>query len=455
MALWSLTSYKKIIYIDSGSVMIHNFDDMFDLPANSLLLQNWPNNIEKLIILKPSSSTYDKLLKLSIHQHSSTDGVLGTYLMADTFYPIPYSVVRLVGDKPRTLQDAKLLMFDGNIKPWNWYTAQDDAWLKNWDPDSMWQWRHHRNVIQYLFNGSKGLSNSINRTRNVCNQKQLSKFFPITDKFSVLLSTYNPDRIDHVTTLIRHLATSDLVHTIYLTWHNPKLEVSKELQELQEKLRKPLVILRQQFDSLNNRFNPIEGLETSAVYILDDDIVVSVPDLEFSFQVWQNRQHSIVGHFPRFHSYNSTNGRAIYAMADNKRPTYSVVLTKSMFIRSEYLFAYTCLMDPALHEYVDANLNCEDIGFSLMVSGLTSVTNVYVAVKSRIRDYGLSQGISTNGNHIKARRECISNMIGTFWKGNDPTRMTSEMVSSFEAARYARGTWDQLAKEVESIESRF
>jgi Glycosyl transferase family 64 domain len=110
-------------------------------------------------------------------------------------------------------------------------------------------------------------------------------------------------------------------------------------------------------------------------------------------------------------------------------------------------------MDPALHEYVDANLNCEDIGFSLMVSGLTSVTNVYVAVKSRIRDYGLSQGISTNGNHIKARRQCISNMIGTFWKGNDPTRMTSEMVSTFEAARFARGTWDQLAKELERIEN--
>ncbi|KAI9285942.1 glycosyl transferase family 64 domain-containing protein [Umbelopsis sp. AD052] len=328
-------------------------------------------------------------------------------------------------------------MFDGNIKPWNWYTAHDDAWLKNWDPDSMWHWRHHRNAIQYLFSGSKG---------------RIS--FPITDKFSVLLSTYNPDRIDHVTTLIRHLATSDLVHTIYLTWHNPKLEVNKELKELQEKLRKPLVILRQQFDSLNNRFNPIEGLETSAVYILDDDIVVSVPDLEFSFQVWQNRQHSIVGHFPRFHTYSSANGQATYAMADAKRPTYSIVLTKSMFIRSEYLFAYTCLMDPAMHEYVDANLNCEDIGFSLMVSGLTSVTNVYVAVKSRIRDYGLSQGISTNGNHIKARRQCISNMIGTFWKGNDPTRMTNEMVSAFEAAHFTRGTWDQLAKEVESIENR-
>jgi hypothetical protein len=127
--------------------------------------------------------------------------------------------------------------------------------------------------------------NSIQRTESVCNGKHLSKSFPIIDKFSVLLSTYNPERIDHVTTLIRHLATSDMVHTIYLTWHNPKLEVNKELLELQESLKKPLVILSQKFDSLNNRFNPIEGLETAAVYILDDDIVVSIPDLEFTFEV--------------------------------------------------------------------------------------------------------------------------------------------------------------------------
>ena len=131
---------------------------MFDLPTNSLLLQNWPNNIEKLIVLKPSISTYDRLLKLSIHQQASTDGVLGTDLMADKFYPIPYAGVKLVGDKVRAPQNAKLLMFDGDIKPWDWYTALDDAWLKNWDPDSMWQWRHHRNAIEYLFNGSKGMS---------------------------------------------------------------------------------------------------------------------------------------------------------------------------------------------------------------------------------------------------------------------------------------------------------
>lgn len=167
-------------------------------------------------------------------------------------------------------------------------------------------------------------------------------------------------------------------------------------------------------------------------------------------QVWQNRMDSIVGHFPRFHDYSPS--KSTYAMADAKRPNFSIVLTKSMFVRSEYLFAYTCLMNPAMHEYVDVHLNCEDIGFSFMVSGLSASANAYVTVKSRIQDYGLSQGISTNNNHIKARGQCITDMIGSFWQGHDPTKMSGEMVSAFEPAHFSRGSWDSLANEVNAIE---
>jgi hypothetical protein len=316
--------------------------------------------------------------------------------------------------------------------------------------------------------------NSINRTEAVCNDKPFPKVFPVTEKFSVLFGTYNPERIDHVANVIKHLAASELVHTIYLTWHNPKLEVNNELRILQDTLQKPLVILKQTFDSLNNRFNPIEGLETEAIYILDDDIVVSLPDLEFTFQVrshnkrssdvrmvyrvskiiyhqqvWKNRQDSIVGHFPRFHSYDPSTSTSVYAMADDKRPSFSIVLTKSMFARSEYLFAYTCLMPPVLHAYVDEHMNCEDIGFSFMVSGLTATTNAYVRTQERIRDYGLNQGISTNNHHIAARRKCVTDFIETYWDKRDPTQMSSEIVSVFEKVKIQRAKWDTPIPDVQ------
>lgn len=104
----------------------------------------------------------------------------------------------------------------------------------------------------------------------------------IGDQFSVLLSTYNPERIDHVALLIRHLLKSTKVHTVFVTWHNPKVKVPDELADIDpDRVR----ILRQTYDSLNNRFNPVNGIVTEAAYIIDDDVFMAIEDLEFAFQV--------------------------------------------------------------------------------------------------------------------------------------------------------------------------
>lgn len=104
----------------------------------------------------------------------------------------------------------------------------------------------------------------------------------IGDQFSVLLSTYNPERIDHVALLIRHLLKSTKVHTVFVTWHNPKVKVPDELAGIDpDRVR----ILRQTYDSLNNRFNPVNGIVTEAAYIIDDDVFMAIEDLEFAFQV--------------------------------------------------------------------------------------------------------------------------------------------------------------------------
>lgn len=42
-------------------------------------------------------------------------------------------------------------------------------------------------------------------------------------------------------------------------------------------------ILKQATDTLNNRFNPIPGLKTKAVFICDDDIFMPMQSLDFAF----------------------------------------------------------------------------------------------------------------------------------------------------------------------------
>lgn len=101
-----------------------------------------------------------------------------------------------------------------------------------------------------------------------------------------MLSTYNPERIRHLSLLIRHLLKSNKIHTVFVTWHNPDLQVPDTLyREIEETDYHRVKVLSQTFDSLNNRFNPTEELQTEAVYIMDDDIYIDLQDLEFTFSV--------------------------------------------------------------------------------------------------------------------------------------------------------------------------
>ncbi|KAF0932681.1 hypothetical protein E2562_011978 [Oryza meyeriana var. granulata] len=54
-------------------------------------------------------------------------------------------------------------------------------------------------------------------------------------------------------------------------------------------------------DSLNNRFKPIQGLTTDAVFSVDDDLIVPCSTLRFAFGVWQSAPSAMVGFVPRMH----------------------------------------------------------------------------------------------------------------------------------------------------------
>lgn len=89
-----------------------------------------------------------------------------------------------------------------------------------------------------------------------------------------------------------------------------------------------------------------------------------------------------------------------------------MVLTKLMFSRAEAFFAYTCMLPRAIHEYIDHVMNCEDIAFNLMWSGMSTalprMTNV------RVLDFGTKDGISARNNHLDSRSVCINKLVQLF-----------------------------------------
>ena len=83
-----------------------------------------------------------------------------------------------------------------------------------------------------------------------------------------------------------------------------------------------------------------------------------------------------------------------------------------MLMRREYLFVYSCLLPNNIRDYIDCQMNCEDIAMSLMVAGLTGKPHMAVNILSL--DYGTTSGISSRKGHLNNRSKCLSDLIKLF-----------------------------------------
>ncbi|KAF7731592.1 Exostoses (Multiple)-like 3 [Apophysomyces ossiformis] len=418
--LWSLTSYEKIVYFTPDVLFTQDADPLLRVTSHSAIIpqsaESWP-----LLVLKPDKTIFNTLTaELERTQELALPSILTQYSLRWKVEGVPEGV----------------FLFSGPLKPWAFHYYSNSDWLKYYDPVAFYNWRTTQQEVQAFLEQDSEWPNQA-RQRTVCDAYDPTVSFPVQDQFSVLLSTYTPERIDHLASLIEHLLQSPSVHTVFVTWHNPNLEVPKSIL-INDRVR----VLRQAYDSLNNRFNPVSELVTEAVYIMDDDVLVDLDDLSFTFLAWQSQKDSVVGHFPRIHSYDPVTQTAQYKVS---RPTtfYSMILTKSMFIRSEYLYAYTCLLDPALHHIIDNQLNCEDIAFSMLATGLSGANAVHVLPSKPIVDYGLAKGISTNTKHMPARSKCVADFITQFWNAKDPLKVSHVGVTPFQLPQIVRGKWSK------------
>jgi hypothetical protein len=58
---------------------------------------------------------------------------------------------------------------------------------------------------------------------------------------------------------------------------------------------------------------------------------------------------------------------------------YSMIKSSSgMFLKTDYLYGYTCLMPDDVHAYIDKHPECRDIAMNMMVSGMTAASPVLV-----------------------------------------------------------------------------
>lgn len=100
----------------------------------------------------------------------------------------------------------------------------------------------------------------------------------------------------------------------------------------------------------------------------------------------------------------------IESMDDENR--YSMIRSSSgMFLKTDYLYGYTCLMPDEVHYYVDKHPQCRDVAMNMMVSGMTAASPVLVDA-----DYLYEMNDKTHSGGDRA--ECIKGLSPYFNEQN-------------------------------------
>lgn len=240
--------------------------------------------------------------------------------------------------------------------------------------------------------------------------------------YTVLINTWRRNSV--LKQSVAHYASCSSVDAVRVVWseNNPPSEslkayLRKVVHSKSKSNHKPdFRFDLNEEDNLNNRFKPIEGLRTDAIFSIDDDVVVPCSTLEFAFSVWQSAPDSMVGFVPRMHWVDTKNTDAIRYKYGGWwsvwwMGTYSMVLSKAAFFHQKYLEMYTYHMPASIQEYVSRERNCEDIAMSFLVANATGAPPVWV--KGKLFEIG-SSGISSLKGHSQRRNKCLNDFVSLY-----------------------------------------
>ncbi|EEF38693.1 transferase, transferring glycosyl groups, putative [Ricinus communis] len=253
------------------------------------------------------------------------------------------------------------------------------------------------------------------------------------DQITVLINGYSESRIPLLQTIAATYSASPLVSSVLVLWGNPSTPL-KTLVQLAHNLSlssfgaATISLIRQPSSSLNDRFLPRSSIGTQAVLICDDDVEVDPKSFQFAFRIWRLNPDRLIGFFVRSHDLDLLARKWIYTVHPDK---YSIVLTKFMILKSQYLFEYSCKGGPNMGEMrkiVDRMQNCEDILMNFVVADKANIGPILVGAE-KVRDWGDARnedndvqfglkdmeaskvravGLSSRvGEHRKRRGECI------------------------------------------------
>nr|XP_061795368.1 exostosin-like 2 [Nerophis lumbriciformis] len=242
------------------------------------------------------------------------------------------------------------------------------------------------------------------------------------DGFTLIIQTFKRDDI-LVKVLKRCLAVPHL-QKILIVWNNINKPPSQKLRDSLGPHRTPIIFLEQKVNSMQNRLQPFSEIQTDAVLMLDDDILLSVSDISFAFRIWKQSPDQIVGFVPRRHAETApgvyTYGGSELSDPQNGGEKYSMVLISAVFFHRRYLQLYQ-EQPKEVHNLVDDTHNCDDIAMNFVVAmhlrklwGSGKPAGIYIKPKNMVNlelqaNSGF-KGLWHRPDHFKQRSYCLTRL---------------------------------------------
>ena len=450
LLLWKMTQYSRVVYFDIDLLFLKNVDELFSHPELSAVPDsNPPDKFNSgIFVAEPSLETFEKMM-----QHIDLPSYnVGDQGFLNAFYKdwytessekhLPYIYNAMVRNSNfmfwKSVEDnIKVLHYSGESKPWNHmrdtYAAQHGLASFNKKYLNMW------------------LSAKVKAEEHImCDRQRLSSEL-LQTKVTMVISTYN--RTAALINLVKYYSTFDLVHEFVIIWGNSDTKPLTAADFYAEDTEnKKVNIVASGRDKLSERFLPSSLIKTTCVVIADDDILVSRERFNQAFYTWQDDTEKLVGMFPRSHKLTFDHMEYV----QGPHHTYSIILTKFMFISLRYLHEFTCTMPKTIRDYVDDRKNCEDLAMNLMIASHKSHHAVYVEDPEKI-DLGTYDGLSSRNTHDADRSTCLT----VLWKmfGEPILEQTNFAISNggtrraFVQDHFVRDTVESIEEHIIALQS--
>ncbi|XP_057713827.1 exostosin-like 2 [Corythoichthys intestinalis] len=265
------------------------------------------------------------------------------------------------------------------------------------------------------------------------------------DSFTLIIQTYKRDDV-LLKVLERCLAVPEL-QKILIVWNNVKERPTQKLRDSLSRYSTAIVFMEQKINSMQNRVQPFSEIQTDAVFMLDDDILLSVSDIRFAFTIWKLHPDQIVGFVPRKHVetapgvYNY-NGIGLPDSQKGGGAKYSMVLIGASFFHRRYLKLYKD-QPKAMHKLVEDTQNCDDIAMNFVVAlhlrklwGGARPAGIFVKPVNMVNVENQAnsgfKGMWQRPQHFKQRSDCLNQLAKIY--GFMPLQFSDIMVTRFRTS---------------------